>query len=272
LLDDGRVLVVGGFNSDAGGELQTAQIYNPATNTWRYTRHLHNQRFAHTTTLLSDGRVLVAGGSYGAFIPLRTAEIYDPRTGEWTVTGRMIEHRAFHAAVLLNDGRVLVSGGGISRLTSEIFDPAIGTWTAVANMQRRHHGHTATLLNDGSVLIAGGFRETVRDYASHTAEVYDPAQNTWTLTGQLNRPRYDHTATLPPSGQVAAIGGFTNSDSYAPVETYDPATGVWTFSGNLNQNRAEHSATLLSDGTILVAGGNHHGTVSTAEIGTFGPP
>jgi len=157
-------------------------------------------------------------------------------------------------------------------LTSEIFDPATETWTAAANMQRQHWGHTATLLDDGSVLIAGGFRVDIRDPASHTAEVYDPVQNTWTLTGQLNRPRYYHTATLLPSGQVAVIGGITNTDQSPPVETYDPATGVWTLSGRLNENRAGHSATLLSDGTILVAAGFGDGLTETSEIGTFGPP
>jgi hypothetical protein len=42
------------------------------------------RRLAHTATLLSDGRVLVAGGS-----STDTAEVYNPATCTWAATGSM---------------------------------------------------------------------------------------------------------------------------------------------------------------------------------------
>src|SRR2546429_9353651 len=74
-----------------------------------------------------------------------------------------------------------------------------------ASMYFARVGHTATLLPSGLVLVAGGFgRSTVLA----SAELYDPASNTWSVAGSLATARADHTATLLPSGQVlvAEIG------------------------------------------------------------------
>jgi hypothetical protein len=61
----------------------------------------------HTATLLTDGRMLIAGGSWRD----GSAEVYDPKTGTFTRTGSMTTDREFHTATLLSDGRVLIAGG-----------------------------------------------------------------------------------------------------------------------------------------------------------------
>ena len=60
--------------------------------------------------MLSDGRVLVAGGINGG-TSITGAEIYEPATGKWSVTGSLDEARCIHTASLLSDGRVRVAGG-----------------------------------------------------------------------------------------------------------------------------------------------------------------
>src|SRR5439155_7785362 len=72
-----------------------------------------------------------------------------------------------------------------------------------ASMYFARVGHTATLLPSGLVLVAGGFgRSTVLV----SAELYDPASNTWSFVGSMATARADHTATLLPSGQVLVAG------------------------------------------------------------------
>lgn len=61
LLDDGRVLIVGGTG---GSELiPDSEIFDPVSNTWEFGGRNVNRRGFATGTLLPDGRVIVVGGS-----------------------------------------------------------------------------------------------------------------------------------------------------------------------------------------------------------------
>src|SRR5690242_3552049 len=63
LLDD-RVLITGGYLIEANRYtvLNTAEIYDPTTETFVPTGSMSNARSGHTATRLPDGRVLIAGG------------------------------------------------------------------------------------------------------------------------------------------------------------------------------------------------------------------
>jgi Kelch motif len=108
LLRSGKVLVVGGSdNRDWHGEYASAEIYDPASGTFSATGAMSTPRFKlpEAVALLSDGRVLVAGG--GVF-----AELYDETTGTFTkVAGSLGAARFFASATLLPGGRALISGG-----------------------------------------------------------------------------------------------------------------------------------------------------------------
>src|SRR5215470_13841058 len=66
-LPNGKVLVAGGIWFSAGyGPFSTSrsQLYNPTNGIWSYPGSLAQPRHGHTATLLPNGKVLVAGGSY----------------------------------------------------------------------------------------------------------------------------------------------------------------------------------------------------------------
>ena len=161
-LNDGRVLVVGGFNDT--GVLNTTEIFDPATKTWTMVAAMRVPRARHSATLLPDGTVLVAGGATGLDHPApvtNTAERFDPATGQWLPVSPMVTKRAFHAAALMNDGTVLVAGGGptgsqATQRLAERYIPASNSWIAAGSSQAAHTRGTATPLPDGTVLVAGG--------------------------------------------------------------------------------------------------------------------
>ena len=76
VLQDGRVLVIGGTGAD-GTTLATAELWDPADGTFAPTGSLLEARSRHAATLLSDGRVLVVGGqsAAGAGVPFALASV-----------------------------------------------------------------------------------------------------------------------------------------------------------------------------------------------------
>jgi WD40 repeat protein len=254
LLDDGTVLVAGGYNT-------TSELYDISSGAWASTGNTLTTHRGHTATKLPDGRVLIAGGGQcpSTFI---TAELYDPALGRWQSAGQLNQLRFHHTATLLPNGKVLVTGGGDSEwgstaLTSaELYDPATGIWAYTHSMNTARRYHTATLLRSGWVLITGGSDSNGTLLAS--AELYDPATGTFTPVTSMGVARGYHSATLLPDGKVlVAGGGGSEWDPAASAELYDPATGTWTTTGSMGKPRRYHSATLLPDGKVLVAGGYH---------------
>ena len=240
-------------------------------------------RSGHTATLLTSGKVLIAGGANGAADA--SAELYDPATRAFTATGPMTEARIGHTATLLNDSARSVLMVGSADMSAERYNPATGTFTATGSMHHARTSPTATLLsstgpNAGKVLIVGG-NATSGDLV---AELYDPGTGTFTDTGSTTILRSGHTATLltagPLADQVLIVGG---SDS-ASAELYDPATGMFTKTGDMTVTRSGHTATALGtqdgaqDGDVLIVGTDGSADLydpskgAFARIGSLLPP
>jgi Kelch motif/IPT/TIG domain len=282
LLPDGDVLVAGGLHGQR--QVASAELYDPATGTWSATAPMTVARSGQTATLLPDGDVLVAGGgcngtSYGCdagsfLYNLSSAELYDPATGTWTRTGSMHTGRQFQTATLLPDGDVLVAGGFVScdddfcfdAHSAELYDPATGRWTLTDPMHQAGEQEMAALLANGEVLVAGGYNEggsSNTPFELSSAELYNPATGTWSLTAPMPARRYGGTATLLPSGWVLVAGG-------GPVtaEIYQPQRAAWVPAGAMSTTRFQATATLLPSGYVLVAGGDDSGGVplNTTEL------
>ena len=224
--------------------------YDPTSNTWERTAQPKHPRNGATLALLTDGNVLVLGGwtSEERFPPvetiytvLPTVEQYDPSTNEWTEVTPMTQPRSQETATVMPEGDVLVTGGvnqindgpfADSVNTTEIYDPGTNSWRALAPMAIARDGHTATLLPDGTVLVAGGGDcSTLPSVgaclgygspsvsgdccAASSAELYNPATNTWSFTAPVTSG-VESTATLMPEGALLVTGG-----NFEPVDTHE---------------------------------------------------
>ncbi len=230
-------------------------------------------RYYQSATLLSNGQVLIAGGSTDiSGLGDASAELFDPAKGTFTQTGSMTIARMNQSATLLADGRVLIAGGS-GDASAELYDPATGNFSAIGPMVAVRSQSIATLLADGRVLILGGAADPL------SAELYDPRTGKFTKTGSMTAhdpftapaaPATDRegrpgaTATLLLDGRVLVAGG-AGLDS---AEIYNPATGFFTATGSMSVGRSDHTATLLTDGRVLITGGRVIGlsSLDTAEL------
>jgi WD40 repeat protein len=97
VLEDGRVLVVGGSN--CGGDdcitEKTAELYAPAEGIWVFTSEMNTEREQHTATRLQDGRVLVAGGRTNDGTPLKSSELFTPLSRCVELSSNILQNSCF---------------------------------------------------------------------------------------------------------------------------------------------------------------------------------
>jgi hypothetical protein len=181
--------------------------------------------------------------------------------------------RSGHTALLMPDGKVMLVGGDPCGELPEFFDPATQTFSPGGHMAVARYGETATLLHDGRVLIAGGFGmgtppqiipgpgpglATAPAAVLSAAEVYDPSEDAFTVTGSMSHPHKGHTATLLADGRVLIAGGIDHGGwghASADAELFNPPTGTFSTAPPMSSGRAGNSATLLSSGEVLLVGG-----------------
>jgi hypothetical protein len=220
VLPNGKVLVVGGVPIGMSGVSvsASADLYDPATNTWSAAGSTSVGRSQPTATLLLSGKVLVAGGQDSGGIGLASAELYDPATNTWSAAGSMAHARAQYPATLLSSGKVLAVGGDITSAgtsDAELYDPGTDTWSMAGSLTTIRSAFTATLLPNGQVLAAAGGGPGGDKCAGFiagqtplcSAELYDPATNLWTATGSLTDSRGFHYAVRLLTGEVLVAGG-----------------------------------------------------------------
>jgi hypothetical protein len=233
---------------------------------WEQAGNMSSARYAHTATLLRDGKVLLAGGIDGRATSA-SADLYDPATRRFTRTGSMSVPRHFFTATSLRDGTVLVAGGNnqpdistgrftVTR-TAEIYDPRTGTWSRTGDMKAPHSEHAAALLPDGRVLVIGG-AQSPPDGMQNAVEIYDPVTRTWSTAPSppcgLAIPRAatlgDGSILIP--GECRAAGPVTGQRFFPTSLTWQSTTPTATSSSG---TRNREVAVALSNGSALVAGG-----------------
>ena len=210
LLNSGKVLIAGGESYAQGGlgrlVIATAAIYDPFSGAWTSVPDMSTPRDHAPAVLMSDGTVLVAGGSPGGCCGGQsTAERFDPNALAWTSTANMTTGRdGPGASAIFNGEAVLISGGysccsdpNPTRASSEYFDLATAAWHLTGSLIQARAYHTSLTLSDGTVLAVGGGLAFAERYYP------DPSINK-TVTVQITANVSPVTFTVTGTGCSAA--------------------------------------------------------------------
>ena len=218
LLDDGRVLVAGGFTGFANNNaivpeaVPVVQTYDFTTATWGLVGSFDGLSevgpgLYASTVRMADGRVLGIGIIEEADRITGSRVVLEQGGDSWTQLPPNPLARGLPEMVALDDGRVLVTGGISARGQSyeigavvEVYDPPTGQWQQAPSMNETHEYQAVVLLRDGRVLATGG--RALNFDASSRAEIFDPETNQWTLTGSMHVAQSFPIAVVLSDGRV----------------------------------------------------------------------
>lgn len=284
LLQDGRVLVVGGRGADALSTLASCELFDPKKRRWARCAPLTVARSHHAATLLDDGRVLVTGGTThqvvdgsSRFVALDSVEAYDPKSNAWTALAPMADARNGHTATLLLDGTVLVVGGAreqrLHLASVERFDAKANAWQPEKPLALARWMHSAVRDSEGDVVVVGGRSnagEQGKGPGVSIAEVerFEVKARAWRALPAMSEPR-QRTAVVAEEGDggVIVIGGQTGTSSTNYAENWSAGLSEWKpFENHLSMSLSSHTGTRLPNGDLVVIGGEPPNEVDTKRV------
>lgn len=263
-LQDGRILITGGYNG-VDGALSDATIYDPGAKVFTKVGNMNYKRNFHTATLLPDGTVLILGGSCSAgSVPIGEAEIFNPSNRTFSIVGNLNIPRCYNESILLNNGKVLIVGGerldqsGI--VASEIYDPIAKSFSTSGNLDRSRRSFGLVKKSDGTPFVIGGYITQSNLVIAYT-ETYNTGTGLFSTEAQMNSYRRFFGVNLLGNNKILINGG-SGSISYDSNELYDPVGDSFAaLNSKLTVARSIHTSTLLNDGRVIVVGGHQYETV-----------
>ncbi len=225
LMNDGRVLVIGGVNATHNG-LTSCEFYDPVADSWEYAGELNEPRARFSATLMTNGSVIITGGHNGTFKePISSCEIYVPSRDKWFTIAPMNNARGFHGAVELFDGRLMVSGGFAGpevsdQSSSEIYDPITNTWVLTGSLNTPRHSHFMVPVGTKGMIAYGGSSCTEFYCTVSGLEYYDIEREDWIDTYIIVLGRKWPAEAFLSDGSVLICGGQTCTEAEAAADIY----------------------------------------------------
>jgi Domain of unknown function (DUF1929)/IPT/TIG domain/Glyoxal oxidase N-terminus len=280
LLNNGKVVIVSGSGNVPGNTAYKAGLWDPQAGTIS-TQSLAWDMFCNGMTVLTDGRVFIAGGTiqYDPFYGYQKSAIYNPATNTFTDAQNMAHGRWYPTTTLLSDGRVLTFSGltetGGTNSAVEIYTVGTGwssqytaSWTPP--LYPRMH-----LLPNGNIFYSG---------PTATTRIFNVSTKAWTTVANTNSGStrtYGSSVLLPltpannyrPKVMILG-GGVPTGTGTTEIIDLGASTPAWQWGPDMSQARVEMDAVLLPTGKVLAVGGSANdedGTTASLNADLYDP-
>ncbi len=231
-LPDGRIVVIGGYDSTVTNGTMNVRIYSPQGNSWTTNASAPTNISKAGTALGNDGKVYVFGpqGSPNSTL------IYDPVGDAWSYGADMPGNRDRYSSsvVTYNDTAIYVIGG--HRIAWIWIPPS--TWLPIPT-------------------------------DTNFVDIYDPTTDSWTSGSPLNTAKHSGGAAIAKDGCIHYYGGQQwIGICYDEIETLDvSASGAnWQVSNCTISREKAHFGTVADEyGRVFLVGGMEFPTYSGVD-------
>jgi hypothetical protein len=240
LLPTGRVLSFG---------LKPAQIWDPATGAFTAVP-APIKIFCSGHTLLSDGRLLVAGGHILTNHGLHDITLLDPNLGTWSSGVPMQKGRWYPTTTTMANGDVVITAGsdetGITVPLPEVWSQ--GTLRILTGASRNFPYYPRAFLAPNGKLFYAGQQQTTRYLDIN-------GTGSWTTVGnRLYGTRDYGSAAMYDEGKILYAGGGRTTNT-AEIIDLKAAAPKWQWTGSMAFARRHFNLTILPTGEVLATGG-----------------
>ena len=288
LLTDGQVLVSGGYNWTTNDStwsfLTSSELYNPTTGTWTVTGTMNFSGIYNTSTVLSNGPVLVVGGYNSSGASISNAQLYLPPArittyaGEFSLAGTYSgDGGAATSAGLSSPAGVAVDGAGnlyIADAANNVIRKvtAGGTITTVAGNNSLGGGYsgdggpaTGAALNDPmAVTVDSAGNLYIADTANNVIRKVNTGGTITTVAGNYSL-----------GGGYSGDGGpATSAALYAPVTVTVDGAGNLYIADTANNviRQVNTSGTITTFAGDYSLGGTYSGDGGAATAAALNQP
>ncbi|XP_072020805.1 kelch-like protein 18 isoform X2 [Amphiura filiformis] len=259
----GMIYAVGGLTR-AGESLNTVEIYEPISDSWKIAKPMTTPRSRVGVTVLA-GRLYAIGG-YDGQARLNTVEVYDSRSNDWWDIAPMNSRRSALGVASL-DGRVYACGGydGISSLSSvECYDTETNRWYIISDMTKSRSAAGVGVLN-GEIYAVGG-HDGLQIFNS--VECFNHFTGRWTAVPPMQSKRC-RLGVAAFNGKLYVVGGYDGSKFLNTGEVYDPVTNTWSPIANMSSRRSR--VALVANRGRLYAIGGYDGLCNLNTVEVYDP-
>jgi N-acetylneuraminic acid mutarotase len=275
---DGKIYVFGGNGNPDGMNLNSTEVYDPASGLWSpLADNTHNNNgwgVEELNSAVVNGKLYVFG-AYGGIAPdgyygvINFNEAYDPATDTWTTLAQKPTNTSAGGIAVYNDEIYLLGGyfdsdnpsqGHEDYTVVECYNPVTNTWRFVTNMPKVLTNFGIAVVGSKAYLF-GGF-DPISFELSEQVITYDFETDTWTTGGYEPLPvakGYGYSSSVPViAGKVYLAGGVVFDGERLlldkQVDIYDPVANTFEQGTPLPLALDSH-VTVQMDGRIYLLGG-----------------
>jgi galactose oxidase len=212
-----------------------------------------NNPFCAGDALMSDGRLMVAGGHYATASGRKTAEIFDPIALAWSQTPDMHDGRWYPTVTALANGEMMVESGPDSMMVQDSIPEVLqtdGTWRLLTGAKRYPEIYPWNFqAPNGQVFSAGQTVNTQYINTSGTGSLGPVIKHV------VNTYRDYGSAVMYDVGKIIVMGGGIPTERTAEVIDLNQASPSWAYTGFMKYPRRQMFATIQADGQVLATGG-----------------